>query len=343
VKPGQGDDFYQHNGAGEMLVFSAADFEDFRQSRAEIPSSMKDDLTPVVSHLVKNRWPFRMHATYDETIGQALDVFEAVHRVIPFDGLHWFFDHAETVSDANLARIAALGGGIAVQHRMAYQGEYFVARYGQEAACSTPPIKRMLEMGVKVGAGTDATRVASYDPWNALYWMVTGKTVSGLALYPTGNLLDRTTALRLYTQANTWFSNEEGKKGQVMIGQLADMAVLSADYLTVPEEDIRQLVSVLTMVGGRVVHASDDFANLSPELPPAMPDWSPARTYDGYYKRYQRPTNAASQTLDAAANAACGCNVRCNVHGHAHARAGGAPSSDRRGFWGALGCACWAV
>lgn len=343
IKAGQGDDFYRHNGAGEMLVFSAADFEDFRQPRADIPASMKDDLTPVVSHLVKNRWPFRMHATYDETIGQALDVFEAVNRAIPFDGLHWFFDHAETVSDANLARIAALGGGIAVQHRMAYQGEYFVARYGQLAAERTPPVKRMLEMGVNVGLGTDATRVASYDPWNALYWLVTGKTVGGLSLYPTRNLIDRTTALRTYTHANTWFSNEDGKKGQIMVGQLADLAVLSADYFNVADEDIRQLVSVLTVVGGNVVHASDGFAGLAPALPPAMPDWSPTRSYDGYYKRYQRPASGTHSALDALASATCGCNVRCNVHGHAHARAGGAPTSDRRGFWGALGCACWAV
>jgi predicted amidohydrolase YtcJ len=107
-----------------------------------------------------------------------------VARDIPFTGLNWFFDHAETISDRNIDRIAALGGGIAVQHRMAYQGEYFVERYGAKAAEATPPIRKMLDKGVKVGAGTDATRVASYNPWVSLYWLTTGKTVGGMSMYP---------------------------------------------------------------------------------------------------------------------------------------------------------------
>jgi predicted amidohydrolase YtcJ len=164
VRPGEGDDRYRHNGAGEMLVFSAADFEDFREPRPELGPEMEGELESVVRTLVQNRWPWRLHATYDETIGRALDVFERVSRDMPFTGLHWFFDHAETVSPRNIDRIAALGGGIAVQHRMAYQGEDFVARYGAKAAEATPPVKRMLAAGLPVGAGTDATRVASYNP-----------------------------------------------------------------------------------------------------------------------------------------------------------------------------------
>jgi predicted amidohydrolase YtcJ len=232
-KPGDGDSYYRHNGAGEMLVFSAADFEDFRMPRPDMAPNMENDLEAVVRILVSNHWPFRLHATYNETISRALDVFEKVNRDIPFNGIHWFFDHAETVTDVNLERIAKLGGGIAIQHRMAYQGEFFVQRYGRKAAERTPPYRRMLQMGVNVGAGTDATRVASYDPWNALYWLTSGKTLGGLSLYPASNLVDRETALRLYTQANTWFSNEEGVKGQIKAGQYADLAVLSADYFDV--------------------------------------------------------------------------------------------------------------
>jgi len=303
---------------------------------------MEGDLEGVVRHLVTQRWPFRLHATYDETIGRALNVFEKVNREIPFDGLHWFFDHAETVSDANLDRIAKLGGGIAIQHRMAYQGEYFVQRYGIQAVERTPPFKRMLEKGVHVGAGTDATRVASYDPWNALYWMVTGKTVGGLTLYPPANRLDRETALRLYTQSNTWFSGEEGVKGQIVAGQYADLALLSADYFAVEDEQIRNLVSVLTVVGGRVVYGDEEFSSLAPPLPPAMPDWSPARRKDsGYYK----PATAAQLgAMHAIAQASCGCDSACTVHGHAHGRASSSAVADdaQRGFWGALGCSCWA-
>lgn len=222
---------------------------------------------------------------------------------------------------------------------MAYQGEYFVQRYGRKAAERTPPYQRMLAMGVNVGAGTDATRVASYDSWNALYWLITGKTLGGLSLYPAANLVDRETALRLYTQANTWFSNEEGVKGQIKSGQYADLAVLSADYFKIPENEIRNLVSVLTIVGGHIVYGDDEFGKLSPPLPPAMPDWSPVNHFSGYFKP------VAGATTHQFAQTACGCGTGCAVHGHAHGRAyqDAVATVDQRGFWGALGCSCWAV
>ncbi|WER49134.1 amidohydrolase [Cupriavidus sp. WKF15] len=338
VKPGQGDDLYRHNGAGEMLVYTAADFEDFRVERPEMPPSMEGDLEPVIRLLVENRWPWRLHATYDETISRALDVYEKVARDMPFDGLHWFFDHAETITDRNIDRIAALGGGIAVQHRMAYQGEYFVERYGAKPAEHTPPVKKMLERGVKVGAGTDATRVASYNPWVSLYWLTTGKTVGGMSMYPQANLLDRETALRLWTEANTWFSNEEGKKGQLAVGQLADLAVLSQDYFTVPGDDIQDITAVMTVLGGKVVHGDGEFGKHAPDLPPPMPDWSPVRHVGGYQPR---PT---AQARAQALATACSCASACGVHGHSHARAwtSNMPVSDEGTFWGALGCSCWA-
>src|SRR4030095_4917165 len=105
-----------------------------------------------------------------------------------------------------------------------YQGEYFVERYGARAAERTPPIRRIMAAGVQIGAGTDATRVASYNPWVSLSWLVTGRTVGGLSLYPASNLVDRETALRLWTEANTWFSTEQEKKGQIKAGQPADLA-----------------------------------------------------------------------------------------------------------------------
>ena len=107
----------------------------------------------------------------------------------------------------------------------------------------------MLQMGIPVGAGTDATRVASYNPWVSLYWMVAGKTVGGTLLYPEANRLDRLEALRRYTLGSAWFSGEEDKKGAIAPGHLADLAVLSADYFSVPEEEIKRIESVLTIVG----------------------------------------------------------------------------------------------
>ncbi|PZR47480.1 MAG: amidohydrolase, partial [Stutzerimonas stutzeri] len=236
VKYKQGNDYFRHNGAGEMLVFSAADFEDFREPRPDMPPEMEGDLEAVVRILAENRWPWRLHATYDETISRALDVFETVNRDIPLAGLNWFFDHAETISERSIDRVAALGGGIAVQHRMAFQGEYFVERYGHAAAEATPPIARMLEKGVKVSAGTDATRVASYNPWISLAWMITGKTVGGTALYPRRNCLDRETALRMWTENVTWFSNEEGRKGRIEVGQFADLVIPDKDFFTCAED-----------------------------------------------------------------------------------------------------------
>ena len=234
VSPGKGNDTYKLNGAGEMLAFSAADFEDFLEPRPELVPVMEAELKKVVGLLVEKRWPFRLHATYDESISRFLDVFEGINREIPFNGLRWFFDHAETISEKNMERVHRLGGGIAIQDRMAFQGEYFVDRYGVEAAKMTPPITKMLRMGIPVGAGTDATRVSSYNPWVSLYWLVSGKTVGGLSLYDENNRLDRTSALRLYTEGSSWFSGDAGKKGRIVAGQLADLAVLSADYFAVP-------------------------------------------------------------------------------------------------------------
>jgi len=330
TRPGDGDDFYRVNGAGEMLVFSAADFEDFLVPRPDMLPVMEGELKAVIRHLVENRWPFRLHATYNETIERALNVYEEVNREIPFDGLHWFFDHCETISDRNIERVKTLGGGIAVQNRMAFQGEYFVARYGSQQDKRTPPIRRMLEMGVPVGAGTDATRVSSYNPYLSLYWLITGKTVGGLSLYPQENRLHREEALKLYTMGSSWFSTEDGKKGALAPGQLADLAVLSGDYFSIPEEEIKHLESVLTIVDGKIVYASAEFSKLAPPPLPVSPDWSPVKEYGGYAK-------ALTQTLGASQSAACS-HVTAPAHGgtQSHLQVMG-----EFGLWG-LGCDCFA-
>jgi predicted amidohydrolase YtcJ len=335
VTPGHGTDWYRHNGAGEMLVFSAADFEDFLEPRPDLPAGMEAELEQVVRHLVASRWPFRLHATYDESISRMLDVFEKVDREIPFAGLRWMFDHAETITPRNIERVKALGGGIAIQHRMAFQGEYFVERYGAKAAETTPPIKRMLDAGVPVGAGTDATRVASYNPWTALYWLVSGRTVGGLRLYDAGARLDRHTALELWTAGSAWFSSEQGHKGRIQEGMLADLAVLSADFFRVDEESIKAIESVLTVVGGRIVFGQGPFDKLAPPALPVLPEWSPVAKVPGHYRPVPQP---------AAPAMAHQCRGACSVHAHAHdrARKSDVPVSDFTAFWGAFGCSCFA-
>jgi hypothetical protein len=330
TKPGAGDDFYRVNGAGENLVFTAADFEDFLQPRPDMLPVMESELKAVVRHLVESRWPFRLHATYNETIERALNVYEQVNQEIPFDGLHWFFDHCETITDHNIERVKALGGGIAIQNRMAFQGEYFVERYGAQQAKRTPPVRRMLEMGVPVGAGTDATRVSSYNPFLSLYWLITGKTIGRLSLYPSENRFDREQALKLYTLGSSWFSTENGKKGALAPGQLADFAVLSADYFSIPEEEIKQLESVLTVVGGKVVYGTAEFSRLAPPALPVSPGWSPIKQYGGYAK----PSDYA---LGASHSAVC-------THLPSHARRAKSwhfPVLGDLGLW-ELGCDCFA-
>jgi hypothetical protein len=282
---------------------------------------MEAELTEVVSLLAANRWPFRLHATYDESISRFLDVLETVHREVPIDRLGWFFDHAETISDRNIERVRALGGGIAVQHRMAFQGEYFVARYGAQAAERTPPIRRMLELGVPVGAGTDATRVASYNPFAALYWLVSGRTCGGLALYPAKHRLSREEALRLYTVGSAGFSGEADKKGRLVAGQWADLCALSADYFSIPEVEIKALESVLTLVAGKPVYATQEFRHLDPPALPVLPEWSPVARFGGYGAPLVHHQASARQAAPP-----------CRAHRHG-------PQHSHEGLGG---CLCWA-
>lgn len=357
ARPGQGDEVFRLNGAGEMLVFSAADFEDFLEPRPDLPSRLDTDLDGVVSLLASHRWPFRIHATYDESISRFLNVFEAVNRQYPLEGLHWFLDHAETISDRNIDRVRALGGGIAVQHRMAFQGEYFVARYGRAAVAQTPPIAKMLRAGLPVGAGTDATRVANYNPWDSIYWLVSGRTVGGFELYPEDNRLSRMEALRLYTVGSAWFSSESEKKGAILPGYLADLAVLSEDFFSIPEDRIKLLESVLTILGGTVVHGTEEYSDLAPPPLPVMPDWSPAKFFGGY----GAPKFYAGAAALASHPVGCACpvhlphptNCTCPAHafnassvlgrllGQASAPADYALGGNPKGFFG-VGCDCFA-
>ncbi len=276
VSPG-GDDYFRVNGIGEILTASAFDTGNLAEPRLELPARAETDLTGVIRLLAEHRWPFRIHATYDESISRILPVLEQVNREIPLDGLRWVLDHAETISPRNIERVAALRGGISVQDRLAYQGEYFVDRYGPEKAQQAQPVKRMMELGIPVGAGTDGTRLASYNPWISLRWMITGKTLGGLPVLGEAGRLDRMEALRRYTVGGAWFSGEEDKKGSLEPGKFADLAVLSADYFTVPENDIGHLESVLTITGGRIVHASGAYKHLDPPRVPVDPSWSPGR------------------------------------------------------------------
>lgn len=272
---------YAVAGGGENLVADAADFENFLFPRPELPASMENNLKAVISLLVRKRWPFRLHATYNESISRDLDVVEAVNRETPLNGLLWIIDHAETISEENMKRVKALGGAIAIQHRMAYQGESFIHRYGKKAAETAPPVKRMMELGIPVALGTDGTRVASYNPWVAFYWFTTGKTIGGAQVMAANNTIDRLTALRLFTTGGYELLREKNK-GMIRAGYLADLVLLNQDLETIPDEALLKMQSVLTLVDGKIVFGQAPFTKWAPALLPVIPAWSPVAVYGGY-------------------------------------------------------------
>ena len=280
-------------GAGEAIDLSFYDFENFMAARPDLPPSGEVDaeLEAITRHLLSEHWPIRIHATYDETIARIMDVFEAAHAAeldagrLGFHGIRWAIEHAETIRPETIARVAALGGGIAVQDRIAFAGELFADRYGMEAAAEAPPLADIVAAGVPLGLGTDGTRAASYNPWVSLVWAVTGRTVGGLELLAPRHRRTRPEALHHYTVGSAWFSGDEARKGRLAAGQYADLAVLDRDYLAVPEDEIAATQSLLTLVGGRVTHAAGPFEGLAPTLPPIRPDWSPVARFGGYQSR----------------------------------------------------------
>jgi len=295
-KAGKNDDKklehgFELEGGGEFLAHTAGDWENFMAPRPDVAARKplgKDpagDLHEVATILVKNNWPLRQHATYGESIKYIIDVFEKVKseqgKFVP----RWAIDHAETIHDEELRRIKTMGGVIAIQDRMAFAGEYFAERYGKDTATHAPPLRKMLEMGIPVGAGTDGTRVSSYNPWPSLYWLVSGKTMGGAQLFADDNKLTREEALEMWTVGSAWLTQEETVKGRIAPGQYADFAVLSDDYFTIPEERIKNIESLPTVGAGKVAYAakpSDTFA--PPTLPPVSPDWSPVAYYGGYQR-----------------------------------------------------------
>ncbi|MFF0292604.1 amidohydrolase [Kitasatospora sp. NPDC004614] len=303
VRPGDGDEWLRLNGAGENLTWAAADFENFTEPRPQL-GAYESEFEKAVRMLMENGWGFRLHATYDETIRRDLAVFEklAAEGLFP-QGNRWLFDHAETVSGESLDRIAKLGGSISVQNRLSFQGEAFVNRYGAAAAAEAPPLRAMLDRGLTVAGGTDATRVSSYNPWVALHWLVSGRALSGRRLAAEHNRLDRAQALELFTLGGARLTGEQDVKGRLAVGSYADLAVLSADYFTVEEADIAHIESVLTVVGGKIVHAVAEHEGLIADLPAISPEWSPVARFGGY-QASPAPGLAGAQQADRVLEAA---------------------------------------
>ncbi len=282
---------YVVRGGGEFLVWAAGDYENFLDDRPDITTrpGWRPQLLAATRHLLSNRWPLRIHATYDESVNHILDVFEEAHAEevrdgrLGFGGIRWAIDHGETIQPPTLKRIRALGGGMAMQARMAYAGEYFLERYGEAATRRAPPLRDVLDAGLPLGLGSDSTRVASYNPWLTLYWATTGKSVGGTVLHGEAQRLTREEALFQHTVGSAWFSQEEVLKGRIKPGQFADLAVLNAPYLEVADEDLRHIESELTIMNGTIVYGAGDFASTASPLDAIEPAWSPVHAFGGYF------------------------------------------------------------
>ena len=262
VKPLVNNEMFRFGGFGETLVRGTSDGDVLSNPNGfTIDSKAKEKFREVARFLAEEGYSFHLHATQDNTAKQLLDVLEQVDREVPFERQRFAFDHLEDATPETIARILKLGGGISVQDRLLLTGERNLELWGAKAR-NAPPLRTLLDAHVPLGAGTDAFTSGNYSPMYALWWLMTGKTIAGTPLRHSSQNVTREEALRMYTMGGAWFTFEEDRKGSIEVGKFADLAVLNADYLTVPEDHIRTLESLLTMVGGRVVYAAGPFAQL---------------------------------------------------------------------------------
>jgi predicted amidohydrolase YtcJ len=252
---GFGDEMLRFNGLGERITLA--------MNNNNAPSQAdKDAYYRIVRWAAERGMSLTMHWGSDSSVDHLLSIFERVNQEIPIAPLRWSIAHLNDASVDSLRRMKALGVGWTMQDAMYFGGEQFLKQAGAEAARRTPPVETARKMGVVVGAGTDAHRVASYNPFTALQWLLDGKTVGGVAMRGPEEIPSRLDALRFYTLGSAWFSFDDDARGSIEVGKLADLAVLSDDYMTIPVEKIGGLESVLTMVGGRIVYSAGPFEGL---------------------------------------------------------------------------------
>jgi len=246
---GLGDDWLRFNGIGENVFWGAYNVD-------APDEAARERFYEICKWAAQQRMSVNVHWNNDRSVAVALDVFERVDREIPIAPLRWAIAHLNDASPASLERMKSLGVAWAMQDAMYYEGEQQLKEKGAEAVRRMPPLVTAKKIGVRIGAGTDAHRVASYNPWAALQWMLDGRTVGGTALRDKSEIPTREDALRMYTLGSAWLAHADDRRGSLELGKLADLVVLSKDYLTVPVEQIGEIESVMTWVGGKVVYGN---------------------------------------------------------------------------------------
>ncbi len=252
---GFGDDMLRFNGIGENVTWGMYNNDSPTEAQ-------KQQYYEVAKWAASRGMTLTQHWSSDASVHHLLDVFERVNREIPIAGLRWSIAHLNDGSVRSFERMKALGVGWLMQDAMYFNGDALIRTRGTDIALRTPPIKTAMNMGVHVGGGTDAHRVMSYNPFASLQWMVDGRTIAGTPTRDTDELAGREEALRLYTEGSTWFTRDDGRRGALTPGRLADLAVLTKDFATVPADEIGGIESLLTMVGGRIVYGAAAFADL---------------------------------------------------------------------------------
>ncbi len=243
---GFGDEMLRFNGFGERITWAMNNND--RPSEAD-----KANYYQIAKWAAERGMALTMHWNNDASVDQLLTLFEALNKEVPITALRWSIAHLNDATPQSLARMKALGMGWTVQDML-----YF----SEDATRSMPPVMSAKKLGVPVGAGTDAHRIASYNPFTSLQWLLDGKTAGGTALRRVEELSSREDALRFYTLGSAWFSRDEDKRGSLEVGKLADLAVLSKDYMTVPVDQVGTIESLLTMVGGKIVYGSGSYRQL---------------------------------------------------------------------------------
>ena len=250
-----GDDMLHFNGPGEILIW--ADWTD-----GDITPDGKAKLLDMLKWAASKRYTIQLHWNPNRTVHDLLDVIEEVSRDQPVRELRWTVLHLYDASEDSLARIKQLGLIWGVQDGLYFGGERLQQQVGVAAARRLPPIATALRMGIMVAAGTDAHRVSSYNPFVSLQWYLDGTTIGGIQTRGDEEAPSRRQALEMYTRNSAFEANEDDRRGTLEPGKLADLAVLSADYLTAPVKEVGKIRSVLTMVGGKIVFADEPYAGL---------------------------------------------------------------------------------
>ena len=234
---GFGDGMLKFNGLGERITWG--------MNNNDSPTAGEmDKLYQIVKWAAQRGLPVTIHWPKNETVDALLSTYERVNQEIPIANLRWSVAHLNNASPQSLQRMKAMGIGWTIQRPNAAS------------------VENAKELGVMMGAGTDAHRVASYNPFTALEWsLVDSKNAGGVQRGP-AQTPTRADALRAYTIGSAWFSFDENKRGSLEPGKLADLAVLTKDYMTVPADQIGSIESLLTMVGGKIVYASGPYASL---------------------------------------------------------------------------------